>query len=247
MRISKWAATTALIGAAAALLLLPRESKVRQSATWQRLASPGPLSRAHAFLENNCAACHTSVQGIEAASCILCHANNEAVLRRQPTAFHASIGSCSECHAEHQGINARPTTMDHAALARFGLRVTGRGGALNWVRRTLGGYGRAAPEKALDCATCHANEDRHQTLFGGDCSDCHSTTTWKVESFRHPSPRSTDCAQCHRGPPSHYMEHFKMISARVARKPEARVEQCFACHQTTSWNDIKGVGWYKHH
>jgi len=43
------------------------------------------------------------------------------------------------------------------------------------------------------------------------------------------------------------MEHFKMISARVARQPQARVEQCFACHQTTSWNDIKGVGWYKHH
>jgi len=118
---------------------------------------------------------------------------------------------------------------------------------LNWARRALGGDGRAAPDKALDCATCHANQDRHQTLFGRDCSECHSTATWTVAAFRHPSPRSTDCAQCHRGPPSHYMEHFRMISARVARQPEARVEQCFACHQTNSWNDIKGVGWYKHH
>jgi len=43
------------------------------------------------------------------------------------------------------------------------------------------------------------------------------------------------------------MGHFKMISARVADKPHARVEQCGKCHQTNSWNDIKRVGWYDHH
>jgi hypothetical protein len=56
-----------------------------------------------------------------------------------------------------------------------------------------------------------------------------------------------DCAQCHQAPPSHYMEHFRMISVMVAGQPHARVEQCFLCHQTTAWNDIKNVGWYKHH
>jgi hypothetical protein len=43
------------------------------------------------------------------------------------------------------------------------------------------------------------------------------------------------------------MEHFHMVSQRVAGKEHARVEQCYLCHQTTSWNDIRGVGWYKHH
>lgn len=43
------------------------------------------------------------------------------------------------------------------------------------------------------------------------------------------------------------MEHFKMISMKVAKQEHADVTQCFLCHQTTSWNDIKGVGWYKHH
>jgi hypothetical protein len=38
-----------------------------------------------------------------------------------------------------------------------------------------------------------------------------------------------------------------MISMTVAGQPHARVEQCFLCHQTTAWNDIKRVGWYKHH
>jgi hypothetical protein len=70
---------------------------------------------------------------------------------------------------------------------------------------------------------------------------------WTIPEFRHPSPRSTDCVQCHQAPPSHYMEHFHMVSARVAGKPHAQVSQCYQCHQTTSWNDIRGVGWYKHH
>lgn len=43
------------------------------------------------------------------------------------------------------------------------------------------------------------------------------------------------------------MMHFKMISMSIARMEKAEVSQCFLCHQTTSWNDIKGVGWYKHH
>jgi hypothetical protein len=43
------------------------------------------------------------------------------------------------------------------------------------------------------------------------------------------------------------MMHFKMISMSIARMEKAEVNQCFLCHQTTAWNDIKGVGYYKHH
>jgi hypothetical protein len=39
----------------------------------------------------------------------------------------------------------------------------------------------------------------------------------------------------------------QMVSMMVASQPHARVDQCFLCHQTDAWNDIKGVGWYKHH
>lgn len=65
--------------------------------------------------------------------------------------------------------------------------------------------------------------------------------------YRHPSPRSTDCAQCHRPPRSHTMEHFGMISQPVAGHREARVDQCHLCHQTTAWNDVRGVGWFECH
>lgn len=265
-RMKLIAVLAGLVSAAIALVILLRNTSLGQAVTWQRQASPGRLSASHAFLENNCAACHTSVRGVEAASCTACHATNQSLLQRQPTAFHADVGSCRECHPEHQGSRRPPTMMDHAALAKIGLRQLGEKGGpgsesallrkqlVAWINRQESGGETATPheritplEATLDCATCHANKDRHFKLFGRDCAQCHATAQWRIPEFRHPSPRSTDCAQCHQAPPSHFMGHFHMVSARVARKPHAKVNQCHLCHQTTTWNDIKGVGWYKHH
>lgn len=253
-------------GLTLALLVLLRNSSLGRAATWQRQVSPGPLAAGHAFLENNCAACHTAVKGADASKCITCHANNQALLQRQPTAFHGHVGSCVECHAEHGGIDRRPINMDHAALAKIGLRQLraneqpdDEGKALAdklraWTneaqaddRFSSSHPGLTPSEAVLNCAACHGNKDRHQKFFGQDCAQCHSTAKWTISEFRHPSAQSTDCAQCHPAPPSHYMGHFHMVSAKVAGKPHAKVNQCFLCHQTTSWNDIKGVGWYKHH
>ena len=243
-----------------------KRSGVLSKAAWQRMASPGALSRVHSFLEHNCAACHTSTKGPEAASCIVCHANNEALLKRQPTAFHANVNSCRECHREHQGIDRRPAEMDHLALTEIGLRQLKadrrpdsedevvRKQLLDWIdqHKTAShpspGRSSLTPREAvLNCASCHSNKDRHAKLFGQDCAQCHTTVKWTVPEFRHPSVSSMDCAQCHQAPPSHYMMHFSMISAKVAGKPKAQVNECYQCHQTTAWNDIKGVGMYKHH
>jgi hypothetical protein len=255
-----------LAGAAIVLVILVRNTSLGEAVTWQRQASPGRLSTSHAFLENNCAACHTSVRGVEAANCTGCHANNESLLQRQPTAFHADVGSCRECHPEHRGGKRLPSLMGHPALAKIGLRqLAEKGGAdteeallhkqlLAWISRQESGGEPTIPheyiaplEATLNCATCHANKDRHFKLFGQDCAQCHATTQWTIPEFRHPSPRSKDCAQCHQAPPSHYMEHFHMVSMKVAGKPRTQVNQCYLCHQTTAWNDIKGVGFYKHH
>jgi hypothetical protein len=260
------AVVAGLVVAAIVLVVLLRNTSLGRAETWQRQASPGRLSASHAYLENNCAACHTSVRGVETASCTGCHANNESLLQRQPSTFHADVGSCRECHPEHQGDNRPPTMMDHAALAKIGLRqLSAKGGVdtesgllrkqvVAWSDRQGSGGESVVPhanitplEATLNCATCHSNKDRHFNLFGQDCAQCHATTQWTVPEFRHPSPRSTDCAQCHQAPPSHYMGHFDMVCKKVAGKPHAQVNQCQVCHQTTAWNDIKGVGWYKHH
>ena len=277
------------------------DSKVR--AAWQASVAPGALSQSHAFLSNQCAACHTPVAGVEPTLCITCHAANTALLQRQPTVFHASIQVCSGCHAEHQATVRVPTTMDHSLLARVGhqeLAVTRRAGAAPLDDRDpapgsvdqpsrraapgpasasaapasamegCGGSGDcsaarpiaepigprrlpvehpgiAANESMLECVSCHVSKDRHQGLLGTDCVQCHATAQWTITKFVHPSSRSTECAQCHKPPPSHNMMHFSMMSVPIARQPNAKVNQCFLCHQTTSWNDIKGVGVVKHH
>ena len=260
--MSKSILTLALLiaGGAAATLSLSHFPRARAAA--QRAVRPGELSQPHAFLENNCAACHTQGKGVEAKSCIVCHADNKSLLHRQPTAFHADIAACAACHLEHQGGVPRATRMDHVALANIGLRQMrhephkqdkSRDDFIAWLVKGASGPPRSATphlqreETLLNCATCHQTQDRHVGLLGNDCAQCHATTQWTIPGFRHPSPASQSCAQCHQAPPSHSMMHFKVVSMTVARMEKAEVNQCFLCHQTTSWNDIKGVGFYKHH
>lgn len=244
----------------------PEKAAKESQAILNEMICPGQLSKAHAFLEKDCSACHTPNKGIEAGKCIVCHANNEALLKRQPTAFHSDISTCSACHVEHLGRRNRPTKMSHEALAKAGLQMLKSnddkesenyviGKKLDrWVKANLDGekqhlaHASLTPaEKTLNCAACHKNEDVHLGMFGKDCAACHSSGMWTIAEFKHPRPSSMDCSQCHQAPPSHYMNHFKMISQKVACQPNARVDQCYKCHLTTSWNDIRDVGWYKHH
>ena len=262
-----------------------RNGDSRSRALWQQAVVPGALSQPHAFLANKCVACHTPVKGVEPALCIGCHADNTALLQRQPTAFHANIQVCVGCHVEHQGTSRMPTTMDHTLLANAGhvlLRTPGPATPLNpaeieaatrlvnqtprpeqqaasppapyaeveknMTRALPENHPRlSADESMLSCVGCHATKDRHQGFFGTDCVQCHAATQWTIAQFMHPSASSTQCSQCHKPPPSHNMMHFSMMSAPLAGQPNAKVNQCFLCHQTTSWNDIRGVGMVKHH
>lgn len=273
------------VGIATGMAIDWSQADSRTRSLWQQAVEPGSLSQSHAFLSKNCAACHTPVKGVEAALCIACHADNTALLQRQPTAFHANVQVCSGCHVEHQGTLRMPTKMDHSLLAKLAHRQIQAGemaaapstseieATAKLMDRVPRSEERAAPrpepyaavkpsgavqlpanhplvgasESMLNCASCHTSKDRHQGLFGSDCVQCHATTEWTVAKFLHPSASSTECAQCHKAPPSHNMMHFSMMSAPLARQPNAKVNQCFLCHQTTSWNDIKGVGRVKHH
>lgn len=239
------------------------------SSVLKQAIRPGPLSVRHAYLADRCESCHEKNIGVTDAKCTYCHANDERLLGRQPTAFHASIRECAACHIEHQGLNIRPVVMDHVELAKIGARTlrtaSGNDPASaatlksmeTWLRVKLPGqFDESSARVALNCVGCHATKDRHVGLFGKDCAQCHAINSWRIAEFQHPSPRSLDCAQCHQAPPSHYMMHFEMISKKVAGQEDAQVagccgpanvNQCYRCHQTTSWNDIRGVGFYKHH
>jgi len=251
------------LGAAAALPFVSHRGGTAAAPGWADFVSPGPLSSKHEFLASRCESCHTPHQGPTADKCIACHASGgatEQLLAKQSTRFHADIGTCSECHIEHLGRDHRPVAMDHGALVKAApSAMSPRAGTAEEILAAISNASKAVPphariaarELTLDCNACHSNQDPHRGLMGTSCASCHSTSVaqggWTIPEFRHPSSLSTDCAQCHQAPPSHYMEHFHMVSKKVAGIEHAEVSQCFLCHKTNSWNDIKGVGWYKHH
>ncbi|PZR18954.1 MAG: hypothetical protein DI539_15720 [Flavobacterium psychrophilum] len=227
---------------------------------WKSQVMPGELSTAHAQLASDCASCHTSVKGISDTKCVSCHSDNKELLQRQPTAFHGLIGNCASCHTEHQGANANLRVMNHEAMAKIGSNLTmdvkNNSEQLSQLDMPADHPLISALEAKLDCASCHSTKDKHVGLFGQNCASCHATTQWTIPKFQHPSPKSIQCASCHQAPPSHYMMHFEMVDKTVVSQGEAGLtgccgnvqdNQCYTCHQTTSFNDIKGVGYYKHH
>ena len=252
-----WLALIVAVVVAASLAVMRSKSA---TATLHQFISPGSLSPKHAYLADRCVSCHEPTVGVTVANCTACHASNERLLGRQPTQFHASVQECAPCHLEHQRTNIRPLAMDHVELAKVGartlLRASRRDGDSaatlksldTWFKvRSPEQFDATSARQALDCAGCHDRRDPHMKRFGSDCAQCHGLQSWTVPGYQHPSAQSKECVQCHKPPPSHLMEHFSMISQRVAGKEHARVDECFACHNTTGWNDIVGVGFYKHH
>ncbi|MEJ5962978.1 hypothetical protein [Pedobacter immunditicola] len=226
---------------------------------WQTQTAPGKLSAAHAMLASNCASCHTAAKGADDAKCISCHADNKLLLERQPTAFHGMIGNCSSCHIEHQGVDANLRVMDHEALASIAAGFIGDGKDAFQLEKSLmpADHPHVSAQVAkLNCVSCHGTKDKHFGLMGSNCASCHGATQWTIPEFQHPSVLSISCAQCHQAPPSHYMMHFEMVSKKIAARSNENgngccdgvvVSQCYSCHKTTSWNDIQGRGFYKHH
>jgi hypothetical protein len=205
---------------------------------WSGFVSPGPLSPAHQSLEGKCTSCHTPHKGVEAKTCLTCHAG-EDFADQQSARFHADAKQCTSCHVEHDGGKSL-VKMDHDVLLMH------RQWAQAADQRRSERVQSRDPLKALNCASCHSNRDPHAGLFGKTCSSCHSLDSWTVADFRHPVPTNQECSQCHKPPPSHLMGHFEMVSQAQARKT-ARVDQCQACHMTDSWNNIRGTGFYDNH
>lgn len=241
-----------------------KESKL-SGVIWEKTVSPGKLSQAHAFLDNDCMACHNPIKGVQRQNCVVCHANDTDILERQPTSFHADVSTCLGCHNEHIGRGGNITNMDHTYLADIGMKMLSEHQGVDDEKAIAHSYimefsGRekkkdsifvhpkvSKKESLLNCSSCHSNDDRHFELFGKDCVQCHRTDMWNIAEFRHPSPKSRDCVQCHQAPPSHYKMHFNMMSQKIPNRFDAKVKECFKCHQTTHWTDIKKVGKFKHH
>jgi hypothetical protein len=231
----------------AAALSLALVGLARPAAAGFFTSSPGPLSKAHAALDqrDKCTQCHADEHLIDDERCLRCHrpiAERRAAHRGVHGAT-ANVGlACKLCHAEHKG-RARELfgwksidPFDHGQLANFRLdgkhaevrcltchKQTTRSGSTTYL---------AAP---TTCGGCHQSQSRHGALSEAlaHCDRCHSTREWRpLETLKFDHERearftlagkheSVGCAGCHKGKDAG--------SPFVFRNPAWG--SCAACHE----------------
>jgi len=206
-----------------------------------QLLNPGPVTRGHVKLENDCFACHRPFVGPHPASCADCHPTAKiAPARPAVAAFHAEplARDCVACHTDHQGRDPARAT------ARFDHRVLGSG-------------------VAADCQACHAKPgDALHARISTACVECHATTAWRpatydhTASFRFDRHHPPDCETCHTGPSfatytcTECHEHAPAKIRREHLEEGIRdFEPCAVCHRSGSekeakrlWRDLQRRG-----
>jgi hypothetical protein len=187
-------------GAFAALLLAV--ATVPLSA--QGLASPGPLSAAHAGLDNlaRCLDCHDAGRQLSGRKCLVCHASLAAEVSTDRgyhavATRHGTQLACRTCHSEHNGRPYRLVKWPDAG-GREGFDHGQTGWLLEGAHakqrceachkaslvvvasvRTDSSLSTARTYLGLGttCAACHLDE--HRGRVSRQCADCHSVDAWK--------------------------------------------------------------------
>jgi hypothetical protein len=157
--------------------------------TFNHNTSAFPLTGAHASVA--CTSCHANgaFSGLP-MTCDGCHANDE------PHGGRFGTG-CAQCHSTTAW---RPASFNHN-LSSFPLT----GAHTNLACSQCHANNTFAGTPSF-CAACHAEPAYHAGLFGTDCAQCHTTSTWNA-SYSGPHPNTCDgpclthrrasCRDCH--------------------------------------------------
>lgn len=111
-----------------------------------------------------------------------------------------------------------------------------------WNRISAMDHGRLRPETA--CAACHFDRIRRDSGAPARPATGRRRGRWPGTAIPRPVRGSASSAT---SPPSHLMMHFEMMDRMVTGQRDATVDQCYRCHTTDHWNNVKGLGFVKHH
>ena len=209
-------------------------------AGWRSMMAPGPVSRTHASLEEDCDQCHLSFAGIPDEKCLDCHADLDARIRGG-TGFHATVAgqACIDCHTDHHGRGESQTR--EAARAGFSHSATG--------------FGLHGAHAEVDCAECHrgpigtmearcasCHEDSHDGAHGSTCAPCHAPRGWTEDlkplaAHRVPIEGGHEglaCADCHGGG-EHLVVGPLGCDACHAQPHGGTTAPCDGCHRVHGW------------
>ncbi len=213
-----------------------------------QLVMPGPVSRAHAEIEGECAKCHAPLEPVKQPGlCLDCHKDVRADIAAKQ-GFHGRTPSagtrCSDCHAEHRGRSADliglvRETFDHR-LTDFPLH----GAHATVPCASCHAQGKPLREAAHECIGCHRDDDRHKGALGPRCADCHEDTAWRGGRFDHSKTKfplenahaKVQCVQCHPG--ERYADTPRACATCHAVDDVHRGSfgpACADCHSTQGW------------
>jgi hypothetical protein len=216
-----------------------------------RVYSSGRMSRAHAILEKECAACH--VQQADAFSakasdsaCLDCHDG--------PTHHSSRIPApaCATCHAEHRGRIDIAAASDQACVECHGdLRAAG--GTPHYasqIRSFEDGHPQFAALRPVagtppsDASTIKLNHALHMKpirrgpngpLVNLECGNCHRPTaanadlTYADSNYRAATVSYKD-SEVYLPIPAGALRPVKPISGRELMAPVKFANACAACH-----------------
>ncbi len=131
---------------------------------WDRLASPGPLVRAHSTWESRCEACHVPFRQVKGTGWSPLASADNRVSDQQCQTCHAGaphhasqiagdVSACAECHRDHRGREASLVRIEDTA-----------------------------------CTTCHADLKKHRGEMSSskDLSVSNSVTRFDANPTHHP-------------------------------------------------------------
>ncbi len=144
--------------------------------------NPGPLSKGHEKIDDECFACHVILHGPASELCMVCHKPEEIGSNKSGNArFHQQLTKqdCNACHSDHKGRAAA------AASGGFNHELL-------------------KPETKANCIACHtAPKNTLHAKAETRCHQCHSLKKWKPATFDHTRlfrfdrHHPSDCVSCH--------------------------------------------------
>lgn len=205
---------------ALALLVLVLGVAYRQGTT---LVTEGQLHSKHAFLAQDCAACHVQPLG-------------SGAMAGTPGAHgaHGAEGMSANCMRCHLEMNLQPHGNLAAVTAlRQRKEASGqaaqRSGFIAWANALPGGRMHSEAHATIACAVCHQEhrgQDAQQiSLTEASCQACHRST---FPSFSNGHPEFTDLTT--RPTLQVKFDHARHYGGAFAKMVKTDV-QCSACHE----------------
>jgi hypothetical protein len=185
-----------------------------------------------------CEECHPDEYSpFEEAVCSDCHGAIDAAFMDRHEETWGS--DCLPCHdgSGHDGVG-----FDHDAT---GFELTGGHAGVACVDCHAGA------ESAQDlrdtpraCYPCHEKDDEHESAYGRQCGECHSTADWDEVDFDHDvfpldhgsEERTAGCETCHPDDTDSYTCYgcHEHTTAKVLDEHEGRsldeLKECVECH-----------------